>query len=49
MITNTPSVISFNSKNYKFNVDRKTLKGGKYLKRNYECKIEKVDTSRNKI
>ena len=34
---------------WNFNVDRKTLRGGQDTKRNHQCTIEDVDTSKNQI
>ena len=53
-ITATPSVIIFSgaantTEQMKFNVDRKTLKGGYLTNRSWKCKIEEVDSSENLI
>lgn len=46
-VSSTPSVITFSVGDNKFNIDRKTLKGGFVTERDYDCVIEEVDTSDN--
>jgi len=46
----TPNVISFTrSDGYRFNIDRKTLKGGWDTKRNFSCELKDIDVSDNLI
>ena len=46
-VSSTPSVITFSVGDRKFNIDRKTLKGGFMTERDFDCVIEEVDTSDN--
>jgi hypothetical protein len=50
-IVASPSYLQFGSDKEKlnFNVDRKSLKAGYKIKRDYTCRIEAVDTSGNAI
>ena len=47
----TPNVITFSSAKYptRFNIDRKTLKGGQNEERDFQCEIREIDTSDNLI
>ena len=45
----TPSIISFQTKDNTFNIDRKTLKAGYSAMRDHKCKLEDIDTSENLI
>ncbi len=47
----TPNIISFssNQSHRKFNVDRKTLKGGIDAMRDFQCEVRDLDTSDNLI
>lgn len=49
-VETTPSLITFkytnDPKNY-FNIERKTLRAGRHTLRDFNCKIEDIDTSKN--
>jgi len=48
-LSSTPSIISFETGNRTFNIDRKTLKAGYRTERDHKCKLEDMDTSDNLI